>query len=113
MFLLRLEPALREHLQACARDQGVSMNQLASAIMAGAMGFSLVPNTGTIPTIPYEAGTLKQRSKTTLLRMPKALLQQIKEAAEQRDVFVDGLINAMLIQGTAYKPPKKKPAKTK
>lgn len=40
-ILVRLPPALHEQLLALAKQQGVSLNQLAVALLAGGIGFKL------------------------------------------------------------------------
>lgn len=41
--LVRMPPALHDHLLALAREQGVSLNQLVVVLLAGSTGFTLEP----------------------------------------------------------------------
>jgi predicted HicB family RNase H-like nuclease len=40
-FMIRMPPALHEQLAALAAQQGVSLNQLVVALLAGGIGFTL------------------------------------------------------------------------
>jgi predicted HicB family RNase H-like nuclease len=41
--MVRMPPALHEQLAAVAAEQGVSLNQLIVALLAGGIGFKLDP----------------------------------------------------------------------
>lgn len=41
--LIRMPPALHARLMELAAEQGVSMNQLVVALLAGGVGFTLAP----------------------------------------------------------------------
>lgn len=44
-FRVRMPPALHEQLKARAAQQGVSLNQLCVALLAGGVGFNMVDAT--------------------------------------------------------------------